>query len=525
MQATERKTRLLLIGLDSADRHLIEQWSADGSLPVFGRLLSGSLRGDTRNPTGMVAGTVWPSFYTGVLPGRTGRFRGTTQFVTGSYEHADIDFGRRRFPPFWDVLAKAGLRCTVIDAPYAFLSEQPNVTQLVDWCAHSPWQDGVSFSNPPALARRVRQDYGRDPVGKCDFARLDTAADFRRFTDGLIQRIETKLRLTLDLLNAGDTDLLFNVFSECHCAGHQLWHLHDAQHPLHDAGILTELGADPLREVYRAMDRALGRLLDAAGEIPVLVFCSHGIGPAYSGTHLLDEILLKLEGRPSPRRRQGLAQAMVAAWTGLPQALRTALTPLQKKLWPKLKAGLVQPGKAQRRFFEIIVNDAAGGVRINLKGREPAGKVEPGAEYDEVCDWLERELRAVVNPGTGKPLVARVLRSRQLYPGQHSHWLPDLLVVWDRSGPIHEAESPSIGRLSRRFVFRNHRTGDHTEDDGLFFFVSPATSPARLDEVSVADLPPTIAALLGVDMPGTDGRPVSAMLREPARNGGLAEVS
>jgi hypothetical protein len=50
---------------------------------------------------------------------------------------------------------------------------------------------------------------------------------------------------------------------------------------------------------------------------------------------------------------------------------------LQKLLWPRLKANLVQPGKSKRRFFEIIVNDASAGVRVNLRGREPEGTVAP----------------------------------------------------------------------------------------------------------------------------------------------------
>ena len=120
--------------------------------------------------------------------------------------------------------------------------------------------------------------------------------------------------------------------------------------------------------------------------------------------------------------------------------------------------------------------------------------------------------------------MTRVLRSQQVYPGERSHWLPDLLVIWNRSGPIDAAESPTIGRISSRFVFRNHRTGDHTEDDGLFFFVNAALSPVRLNEVSVADLPATIAALLGVAMPGTDGRPVAAVLGRSTRASELAEL-
>jgi hypothetical protein len=40
-----------------------------------------------------------------------------------------------------------------------------------------------------------------------------------------------------------------------------------------------------------------------------MIFLSHGIGLLYSGTHLLDEVLLRIEGTPSPWR-QRVAQHM-----------------------------------------------------------------------------------------------------------------------------------------------------------------------------------------------------------------------
>jgi predicted AlkP superfamily phosphohydrolase/phosphomutase len=509
-------SKLLIVGIDAADRHLILDWSSRGLLPNFDRLMQQASWGDSGNSTGMVAGTVWPTFYTGVLPGRTGRFRGTTQFVSGTYEHADIDLPRDDFPPFWDVLAEQGVRSYVVDAPYAFLSTKEQVTQVVDWCSHSAWKDGVTISRPAELAAAVREEFGRDSIGKCDFTRLTTFDDHVAFRDNLIQRIQIREELLLQTFESHDVDLYVNVFSECHCAGHHLWHLHDASHPLHDAELVSRLGGDPLQAVYQAMDSTLGRIMDSLPPgFRLLVFCSHGIGPAYTGTHLLDEVLLKLEGLRSPKKRQGVAQNMVGVWTKLPQWVRTTLTPLQKKLWPKLKASLVQPRKAKRRFFEIIVNDASAGVRLNVIGREPDGVVEAGQEYEDICNNLECELLALRDPASHQKLVSKVIRTSHVYPGPKTAHLPDLLVVWNRDhGPITSASSETIGHVNHRFVFTNHRTGDHTEDDGLFFLTGPGVESGRLNKVSVADLPPTIVAMLGGELKTSDGRVVAELLGE-----------
>lgn len=505
--------KLLIIGVDSADQALVRTWADDRSLPTFERLMQTSAWGDSRNPTGMVAGTVWPTFYMGVLPGRTGRFRGTTQFLSGSYEHGNIDFERFSYPSFWKILAQDGKKCFIVDAPYAFLSEESGVTQIVDWCTHSPWLDGTTTSTPSDLAARTKQKFGADPVGKCDFTVLDTPRDYEHFRDGLLARIRQKTDMTLEAIAESDCDLFFNVYSECHCAGHQLWLTHDRNHPQYDPSLVNHLGGDAVKQVYQAIDSALAEILDAVDDnTSVLIFCSHGMGPAYTGTNLLDGILMRIERKPTPRRRQQFASKLVVIWRKMPQVVRTKLTPLQKKLWPKMKSKLVQPNKQDRKFFEIIINDASGGIRLNVKGREPGGIVDKGNEYDELCDMLRSELLAVIDPDTGNPLITRVIKTRDLYPGENVDHLPDLMVEWCREGPITAAQSETIGTVTQKFVFASHRTGDHTEDDGLFFLQGPGVTSGYCGAYSVADLPPTITALLGCTFPDVDGKPIDAIV-------------
>jgi hypothetical protein len=63
--------------------------------------------------------------------------------------------------------------------------------------------------------------------------------------------------------------------------------------------------------------------------------------------------------------------------------------------------------------------------------------------------------------------VRRVIKMHERYSGPGVDMLPDLLVEWSRVGPIGAVSSPRIGRIERKFQFANHRTGDHTEDNGV----------------------------------------------------------
>jgi predicted AlkP superfamily phosphohydrolase/phosphomutase len=78
-----------------------------------------------------------------------------------------------------------------------------------------------------------------------------------------------------------------------------------------------------------------------------------------------------------------------------------------------------------------------GAIRINLRGREPEGVVEPGAEYEAFRREIAAALTVLENPETGRPAVRWVARVEELYEGPRLRDMPDLFVEWD-----HGARSP-----------------------------------------------------------------------------------
>ena len=341
------------------------------------------------------------------------------------------------------------------------------------------------------------------------------------FLEDLKARIATKLDICDHLLEQDRWDLFAAVFAESHCVGHQLWCLHDQEHPRYDAEMARALG-DPVKRIYGALDTALGRLLARAGpETTVVVVCSHGMGPHYDATFLLDEILLRLDGVETAGVRRRLVGACESVWKRTPPVLKRLIRPLVNgarrrreartgKREESLSEALLTPDIGRRRFFTVPNNDVHGGIRVNLAGREPQGIVQPGAEYDALYEELRRELGELVNLETGKHLVRAVVRSAEIYEGEGLDGLPDFLIEWDTSAPIRAVQSPKIGKIEREFD--GIRTGDH-KPEGLFVAKGPSIRPQRLAApVSIMDVAPTVAALLGVPLPDVDGKPIRAAL-------------
>ncbi len=498
-------TKILFVALDAADRDHILRWAEEGRLPTLRRLLDGGASATTLAPLGMHAASVWHSFVTAVTPGKHGR-HGDRQVRPGTYEMYRFQPTDTKRESFWHTLSRAGRRVAVIDAPYVPLLRGINGMHVLDWTTHA--KDTGFCTEPPALAGEIRARFGDDPIGLCDHRHLQTGAEIAAFRDGLTAKVRLKLDLSRHFLARGEWDLFLTAFGESHCAGHQCWHLNDPRHPRFDAAVARVAG-NPMLDVYRALDDAIGALVrDAGPEATVCVLATHGMGPFYNGAHLLGEILVRLGHAPPPRAPSRTWALLRRGWRLLPLRLRTRLTPLHKaavdRVWPKLDR--------RADCFDMPNGEVYGAIRINLAGREPAGRIRPGADYEAFCEQLSADLRALINDDTGQPAVRRVLRTAELYPGPCLDDLPDLLVEWSSDAPLTTVSSAKVGTIQR--PFDGTRTGHHKRE-GLFLVCGPGIRPGRAPApVSIMDVGPTVAALLGCTLPDVDGKPVIACLPE-----------
>ena len=142
-----------------------------------------------------------------------------------------------------------------------------------------------------------------------------------------------------------------------------------------------------------------------------------------------------------------------------------------------------------------IPSYSEGYVRINVKGREPQGIVEP-ADYDAVCAEIIELLEQTTDARTGLPLVERVVRMRQ-DPLDSNPKLPDadLVVLWNEAIPSDVIDTPGYGRIG---PVPHHRTGSHRAH-GFLMAAGPDIDATRFKgDGHALDLAPTLLGLLGL---------------------------
>ncbi len=497
----DRKKRMLVIGMDSLPPVVVEKFMSEGLLPSFSRLCDDSVSFGTINPPNL-SETVWPNYFTASGPGHHGRYF-NSQIVPGTYKTREFDNKTLRVDPYWRALSDAGRRVFIVDVPKSYALDGLNGVQVANWANHDQEKDAGFETWPIDYKRRLITDYGPDPVSPDDFGG-NGPADQAVFADALVSNIKRKTRLLLDQMMTEGWDHGLFVYDDAHPVCHYAWHLHDPEHPDHNSELAATIG-DPIKHTCLALDDALGQImarLDASTQL--LVFLSHGIGPAYHASYIVDEILRRFQG--APRARGKPVNYLRGLWRGIPVRFHDRLLALQNVA----RNMLLEPDRRRRMAFALPAADDAGAIRINLVGRERHGLVEPGQALDDYCDLLASQFRSVVNADTGNPIVADVVRVSDYCSGPQLDCLPDLIVKWVGSEPIRAVTAPGIGTVE--LPPRNSRKGSHTEA-GMLSVYRQGQGPTRFpDPIRLIDIAPSLCAVHGVTLPQVEGHPVSALV-------------
>jgi predicted AlkP superfamily phosphohydrolase/phosphomutase len=491
-----------MVGFDAMDPGVARELAERDEMPNLARLFDEAPSAVVGNPVGFVVGGIWPSYVTATPPSVHGRHC-YAQLRPGSYDVVDVSPWGIEGKPWWEKVIEEGGRVCNVDVPFMIPRPDLGGVQIIDWGSHDRCLEFVTV--PEGEAGRILDRFGPHRTRQnCD--RVAEGGQFAELRDHLTTCPATRTDIVLDQLARSRFDLLQVVHGESHCAGHQLWKVHDRDYVDHDPQLRAQLG-DPLADVYRALDTELGRLLEATAGALVFVLLSHGMGPHHDGDHLVPEILRRLDQSASVlSATENLSRVVQRAKaTVRPLVPRRLLDRyyVRRRHSDRAKAEAAE-NRARSRFFHHVNNTMYSGIRFNLVGREPRGRVMP-EEVDDTIAMLTEEFEALVEHGTDRRVVDRVIRVSDIYEGPRMVDLPDLLVDWNRDEPIGDVWSPSVGRVVSRYV--GQRTGDHRLDGKMFVTGPGADSVGLADEIDVVEVGPMIASRvlerLGVD----DGDP------------------
>jgi predicted AlkP superfamily phosphohydrolase/phosphomutase len=479
--------RLLILGLDGLSWPLLEPLLAAGVvrpgspqvMPNLAQLRRESAWGPLTSVVPTQSAAAWATFLTGQNPARHGVVDFTVRQPDGRYRHAKP----HPASTFWHHLARAGLRVGVFNFPVTYPPDPvPEGSFLVSGML-SP--QGRTFTQPPAL--------GAELLAAVPGYRLDVewqlyAGRPEALLDDLTAMTRQRGRAAVYLREQYNPDCLAVAFIGPDRLLHALWADLDPAHPLHDADRAAALRPG-IHAFFRALDEAVGDLVSAVGGAAVLVLSDHGFQAAAWQFRVDDWLagqgwLTRQAGRS---RLERWARRLDQPWVR--RVRKRLVTDISRHLTTFAPGGTLD----WARTLAFSPWNAQQGIRLNVRGREPQGIVEPGGAYEALRDEIQQALLAAVEPHSRQRVVDRVWRREEIYAGPYFESMPDLVFSL-RPGFASSPMQPGLWDNT------GWGTGDHSLE-GLGLVRGPGVVPGRLDGAALVDVAPTALYLLGRPVP------------------------
>jgi len=309
----------------------------------------------------------------------------------------------------------------------------------------------VSGFLSPGVEKAAYPDELRDTLTDNDYridvnAKLGHDDDKSDFLDDAHETIEKRYEAFEQYIQADDWDLFFGVFMTTDRVNHFLFEDYEKGGEYYEEFL----------EFYEQVDDYIGRLREQlADDVTLVVASDHGFTTLEHEVHC--NAWLREEG-----------------WLEFDADDPEELADVDEST----KAYSLIPG----RFY------------INLEEREANGGV-PEAEYDEVRDELKAKLEAWEGPD-GTPVADRVVTTEEAFRGDHADIAPDLVVI-----PNHGFDLKAGFKGGGEVFDVGPRNGMHSFDNACLFVDDDG---ARVDDVDLYDVAPTILSLLDVEYDRAD---------------------
>jgi hypothetical protein len=497
---------IAVVCLDALSLPRTERLLAEGRMPALAALRE---RGTTRpidetDGLELMPGSVFFTMPTGRRPARHGRFYPFVWNPAAQRVQPDL---RPIEHSIWEAAARAGRRVVVID-PY----EAGPPGELAGGAVMSGWQlhNRVTLrrlATPATAAAGLRRDLGPAPTIDEIYGRPSLRL-LRRMNATLARAPERLATAVERLVRDVRPDLLWCHLVAAHVGGHVLWdgsQLAQGQ-SLEQGGL-----GDALDRLYELTDLALGRIAAAAGEdATLLVTCPLGMGPNPSRSDVLPGMVDAVLG-DGPRSEETDPTGLWRLRSAVPTDLRALIArAIPDRLALRLASGLATSRPWPETAAFAMHAEPMGAVQLNLRGREREGCVD-SADAPALIARLREGLCSFRDRPGGGPAVAAVREWREVVgEGSGAAKLPDLLVEWSPqpSTAVDAVVSPVHGVVRRPGGpgGATGRSANHIPGEAWMLAI-PGAGAAEIGDASWrhADIAPTVAALLDVQLADVDG--------------------
>ncbi|MFX1518499.1 MAG: alkaline phosphatase family protein [Promethearchaeota archaeon] len=496
--------KVFVIGIDGGTFEIIKPCLH--KLPNFSKILNEGANGFLKSTIPPLSPAAWTSIITGTNPGKHGIFG----FFSESSEDYRLKLSyvkKRKSKAIWHILNEHGKKTVVVNFPFAYPPEKVN--GLIISGLGAPGIES-RFTYPSSLKQELLANV---PDYRIDVNVEEFYLDATAFVNEIYHLTEARKRAALYLMEKKDWDFFMVVFVGADRLQHFLWNTH--------LRIKTSKGIQKYNVIvqyYQLIDAIIGDFLQKLDENTItLIVSDHGFKQVkrdiYINNWLKDKGLLDLKS-------QGSLSAWLIRRGITTESSNAALMRHAHSKWYKILHKLIP--KRLISFFALNLSNirnycnwrktkafsyslTAQSIRINLKGREKNGVVNP-EEYDVLRDFIASEISKLTDPETGKKIVSKVYKREKIYIGPYTENAPDLLFQLNDGYAMFGGFGNDVFS-AKKDEAKNSKNGSEGhiwkaahDINGIFMAFGKDIHPVQL-EANVLDIAPTILHIMNISIP------------------------
>ena len=492
-------SRLLIVGLDGATWDVIFPMIEDGKLPNLKYLLQGGMWGYLNSTNPPMTLPSWSSMLTGCNPGKHGIF----DFVQKRESDWELEFTNSTFrcvPTIHQILSKQDARVVSIAVPTTWPPQEINGVIISGF--DSPVSTGIdrSFCKPNDLYDELQRKFG----GMCfaDFQESNIDQDWHQNAKkSLLQEVKRKSNIAKWLLKKERWDTFMFLFGESDTVSHHFWRFYDQKSPRFD-GSSKELSS-AIPDVYIALDRMLGEVIESANADHICLCSDHGFGGAGIHAVYLNRFL-ESRGWLKYKKRTVFSPILDSSKILFAKYMPSSL---QGRIYRNLPQRFINKLESSSRFGDInftntkAISDEmnyAATLRLNMSDEELSTNMLDSLMID-LLEWKV----------DGGRVVKKIYRREDIYWGDALSRSPELILeLEEREGYTYTLlpsnRSKKMWRVLQKHEFSGGKglgmNGTHRQK-GIFLMYGKNIPIMEVQDTQMWDIAPTLLYVLDVKIP------------------------
>lgn len=443
-----------------------------GKLPTFKKLMKQGSYGELESSIPPRTCPAWPVFYTGKNPGKLG----VTEFT-----YVDPKLGKTsvvnslsiKEPRVWEMVKG---KAYVINVPMTYPPTSINGAMITGMTTPSAEKH---FTYPEKFKEKILNICGDCQIEPHIIQKIGK----KKYLEEIYHITDNQTKL-LRYFMKEEWDLLVIVFRLTDVVQHFFW----------EDMLKKTKYKDIIDQAYMEMDTIVSEVLNELGKDTTLILMSdHGAEfwdtKKKVQTFHITEWLRQNDYLKLKQRKTGGKAVRIYNWF-----LKRGIN-LHKFTSLKMRMKIRDPTEnfdwENTIAFPQQCSFRYGGIRINLRNREPNGTVMK-KDFEKIRNEIMKRLKNIKDLKTGKKFIEKVWKDKELYHGKNLDKTPDIMFKTKMN------YTPRVIVYDRILSEKIEIGGIHNEK-GIFFAYGPKIKKRKV-KANILDITPTILHILKVPL-------------------------